>query len=277
MAEYFDLHPGLDGAIVATKWDTAAPRYVVLLCHGYGEHMGRYEHVAVRFLADGAAVYGQDHRGHGRSAGERVLMTDAESLVEDFHALSDVAHRDHPGVPLVLVGHSMGGMLAARYLQRHGSEITAAVLSAPVITGGLVRELLSLDELPTDPLDPNALSRDPAVGAAYAADPLVYHGGFRRRTLEAWDRMITTIAGGGRFTVPVLWIHGTSDPLVNYEETADMWQELKGPVAAQRPYLGARHEVFNETNKDEVLADVLQWINGVLPAQAPGTESGSKP
>jgi Lysophospholipase len=138
MAQTFNLFPGIDGAIVARKWDLPDPRYVVLLCHGYGEHMGRYDHVAARFNADGAAVYGQDHRGHGLSGGERVLMTDAESLVEDFHALSDVVRREYPDVPLVLVGHSMGGMLAARYVQKHGDELVCAVLSAPVISGGLV-------------------------------------------------------------------------------------------------------------------------------------------
>jgi len=264
MAEHFDLYPGIDGAVIATAWPVPDPRYVVLLCHGYGEHMGRYGHVAARFNADGAAVYGQDHRGHGLSAGERVLMIDAESLVEDFHALSDRVRHRHPGVPLVLIGHSMGGMLAARYVQRHGDELACAILSAPVLSGGMVRALLALDELPTDPLDATALSRDPAVGRAYEADPLVYHGSWRRRTLEAWDRMITTIAGGGRFTIPVLWLHGTADPLVNYEETADMWEELKGPGAAAKAYVGARHEIFNETNKEDVLNDAVAWVNGIL-------------
>ena len=266
MAQTFNLFPGIDGAIVARKWDLPDPRYVVLPCHGYGEHMGRYDHVAARFNADGAAVYGQDHRGHGLSGGERVLMTDAESLVEDFHALSDVVRREYPDVPLVLVGHSMGGMLAARYVQKHGDELVCAVLSAPVISGGLVRALLSLDELPTDPLDATALSRDPAVGEAYVADPLVYHGSWKRRTLEAWDRLITDIAGGGRFTIPVLWMHGTADPLVNVEETAATWEELKGPGAASRLYVGARHEIFNETNKDEVLNDAVAWVNASLPS-----------
>lgn len=263
MAENFEL-AGSGGMIVAKRWDILDCRYVVLLCHGYGEHIDRYEHVAARFNADGAAVYGQDHVGHGKSDGERVLVTDAEAIIDDFHKLSDVARAVHPGVPLVLVGHSMGGMLGARYVQRFGDELACAILSAPLVGGGLVRTLLSLDELPTDPLDPAGLSRDPAVGAAYAADPLVYHGSFKRRTLEAFDVLITAIAGGGRFAIPVLWMHGTADPIVNYPETAAVMEDLKGADFEHRAYRGARHEIFNETNKEEVLDDAVAWVNSWL-------------
>ena len=157
------------------------PRFVTLLAHGYGEHAGRYEHVAAMLVGLGAVVYAPDHLGHGRSAGERALVDDIETLVNDLHAVADRARADHPGLPVVLVGHSMGGLIAARFAQRYGDELTALVLSGPIVGGNpAFGMLLEIDPIPDIPIDPAILSRDPAVGAAYAADPLVYHGPFHK-------------------------------------------------------------------------------------------------
>lgn len=256
---------GHAGTLRAKRWDVPSPRYVVLLCHGYGEHIDRYDHVAARLNADGAVVLGQDHAGHGRSEGERVHCTDFEKVVEDFHRLADVARAEFPGLPQVLVGHSMGGMLAARYVQRYPSELAGAVLSAPLLGGAFVQTLLGMEEIPDAPLDPTALSRDPAVGAAYAADPLVYHGAFKRPTLEAFAALLSAIREGGRFTIPVLWLQGTGDPIVSYPENQQVWPELRGPDATEIAYRGAKHEIFNEVNKDEVLDDLVAWVNTKLP------------
>ena len=103
----------------------------------------------------------------------------------------------HPGLPLVLVGHSMGGMIGARYAQRHGDELSGLVLSGPVLgTWTAATDMLALDEIPDDPLDVSTLSRDPAVGEVYAADELVWHGPFKRTTLEALDAGLRTINDG---------------------------------------------------------------------------------
>ncbi|HMR70650.1 MAG TPA: alpha/beta hydrolase [Rubrivivax sp.] len=260
MAEDFVLQ-GHAGTIRARRWAIARPSWVALLCHGYGEHIGRYEHVAARLNAAGAVVFGQDHLGHGRSDGERVLCTDFEPVVDDMHRLAERARGEYPALPQVLIGHSMGGMLAARYLQRFGAELACAVLSAPLLTGGLVDALLAMEEIPDAPLDPNTLSRDPAVGAAYAADPLVYHGAFKRPTLEAFAAMLGTIRESGRLPVPVLWMHGTEDPLVSYDAVRQAWPGLRGDGAAEKAYAGAKHEIFNETNRDEVLDDLVGWVS----------------
>jgi alpha-beta hydrolase superfamily lysophospholipase len=151
---------------------------------------------------------------HGRSAGEPVLIHDHEQVVADFHELA--ARTGDPALPTVLVEHSMGGMIAARYRP----ELRALVLSGPVLgRWDAASNLLTLDEIPDTPIDPGALSRDPAVGTAYAADPLVRHGWFARPTLEA-------LAG-----------------------------------CLERILPGARHEVSNETNRDEVLAEVRAFIH----------------
>ncbi|MGW0018062.1 alpha/beta hydrolase [Rhodococcus sp. NPDC003382] len=258
---------GHGGTLAGRHWPAENPRYVVLLCHGYGEHSGRYEYVATRFAADGATVYAIDHVGHGLSDGERVLVEDFEKVVDDFHLLDLTARRENPGLPVVLVGHSMGGMIAARYAQRYGDSLAAVVLSAPVLgTWAAVDALLAADEIPDTPIDPDTLSRDPAVGRAYVADPLVWHGPFKRPTVQALKNCLDTISAAGPVdSVPVLWLHGSDDGLVPIEGTAQGWGTYSGAQARSGTYTGARHEIFNETNRDEVLGDVLDFVNSVLP------------
>ncbi|MFI9588976.1 lysophospholipase [Nonomuraea sp. NPDC052265] len=257
---------GTRGPNVVREWPHDRPRYLALLVHGYGEHIGRYEYVADRLVRHGAAVYGPDHMGHGRSAGDRVLVEDFEDVVTDVHAVEERARADHPGVPVVLVGHSMGGMIAARYAQRHAEGLTALVLSGPVIgEWQVVPALMALDELPDIPIDPATLSRDPSVGTAYADDPLVWHGPFKRATVEAFAAMLDTIAKGGTFgSLPTLWVHGEDDQLVPLAGSRAGVEAVKGIDLTERIYAGARHEVFNETNKDEVLDDVQAFVDRVL-------------
>ncbi|MER6528225.1 lysophospholipase [Streptomyces sp. NPDC001508] len=259
---------GVRGAISAREWPHPAPRHLVLLAHGYGEHIGRYERLADVLSGHGAAVYGPDHLGHGRSAGERVLIEDFEDVVTDLHAVADLARAAHPGLPLVVLGHSMGGLIAARYAQRHPAEPAALVLSGPVIGAWeLPGRLLALDEIPDIPVSPSALSRDPAVGAAYAADPLVWHGPMKRPTLTAFARTLETVAAGGAVgRLPVLWLHGAEDRLVPPAGSRPGVARLSGGTATERIYAGARHEVFNETNRTEVFADLLRFLDTALPA-----------
>ncbi|MFB7337703.1 alpha/beta fold hydrolase [Streptomyces adustus] len=256
---------GTRGRVVAREWPHERPRYLALLVHGYGEHIGRYEGVAAALGAHGAAVFGPDHQGHGRSAGERVLIEDFEDVVDDVRAVAERAAAAHPDLPLVVVGHSMGGLIAARYAQRHGDTVAALVLSGPVIgaweTPGL---LLAHDEIPDVPVSPAALSRDPAVGAAYAADPLVWHGPMKRPTLEAFIRTLETVARSGDVgRLPLLWLHGTDDRLVPLPGSRIGVERLSGGNLVERTYPGARHEVFNETNRAEVLADLVRFLDGV--------------
>jgi alpha-beta hydrolase superfamily lysophospholipase len=252
--------------IVARSWYAATPRFVAVLVHGYGEHIGRYEHVAASLIANRAVVYGLDHMGHGRSGGERVLVTDFEDVVDDLDVVVTTAGGEWPGLPIVSIGHSMGGMVAARHAQRHRDRLAAVVLSGAVLGEfQLVGQLLALDELPDVPLDPAILSRDPAVGAAYDTDPLVWHGPFKRPLLEAMAATIEAIRTGGALgDLPLLWIHGAEDQLVPVEGTRVGIEALHGTTFRQHVYPGARHEVFNETNSAEVLADVNKFINDVL-------------
>lgn len=257
-------YEGYDGrARVARTWLGGRPRYIALLCHGYGEHVGRYQYVADRLVAHGAIVHGVDHVGHGRSAGERVLIRDFAPVVEDFHVLHLAARAQHRGLPVVLVGHEMGGMIATRYAQVYGGALAVLVLSAPVLgSWAVTAELLAHEEMPDTPIDIATLSRDPSVGAAYAVDPLVWHGPFKRPTVEALAAALEVIDGGGRLgRLPTLWLHGEKDQLVPIDATRAGIEVVKGPIFKEKSYPDARHEVFNETNKDEVLTDVTTFVD----------------
>lgn len=261
--------PGHAGDLTAVAREIGDPHYVAVLCHGYGEHIGRYGWVADRLTADGASVYGIDHAGHGRSEGDRVLIQDFDRVVEDVDRLVVTAAEGNPGVPVVLIGHSMGGMIAARYTQLHGDRLAAVVLSGPVLGHwATVDELLATDEIPPTPIDPNTLSRDPAVGEAYAADPLVWHGDFKRPTLEALQECMRRIATHGNLgETSLLYLHGEDDQLVPIGPSQAGLEAVAGPATERITYPGARHEIFNETNRNDVLGDVAAFVDRVLGAR----------
>ena len=263
MVELFDIQ-GTRGTLAVHRWSAGAPRYTVLLAHGYGEHAGRYQHVASRLVDDGAEVVAPDHLGHGRSDGERALIVDIDDLVT---ALQLVAARVvAPGQPLVLLGHSMGGVIATRYAQRFPAGLSALVLSGPVIGGNPGLEALAeMDPIPDVPIDPAMLSRDPSVGAAYAADELVYHGPFRRDTLRAIGASVAAIAAGpGLGALPTLWVHGELDQLAPLEVTRGAVQRLRASDLTEHVYPGAQHEVFNEINGEQVIDDVVAFLHTVV-------------
>ena len=264
MAEQHTLQ-GSEGEIHYRVWPNTDAARVVILSHGYGEHIGRYEHVAAALVERGAVVAGPDHLGHGQSGGERVLVADYEHVIDDLHALVETVTADHPGLPVVLVGHSMGGLIAARYAQRHGDGLTGLVLSGPVLGSWTqATDLLALDEIPDVPLDPSTLSRDDAVGAAYEADELVWHGPFKRTTLESLVAALETVAAAPPMgDLPTLWVHGEEDQLVPVGPSREGVAGLGLIGVREHVFPGARHEVFNETNQDEVIGEVADFIDEV--------------
>ena len=256
---------GRQAEIAVSMWPNPDPRRIVILAHGYGEHLGRYDHVAEVLVARGAVVAGPDHVGHGRSGGERVIVTDFDLVVDDLHAVVERMKARHPGLPLVLIGHSMGGLIGARYAQRHGDELAGLVLSGPVLgRWSAATDMLALDEIPDDPLDVSTLSRDPTVGETYKADELVWHGPFKRTTVRAIDDALRAINDGPKLgALPTLWIHGEEDQLVPIGETRAGIETLGFTALEEIVYPGARHEVFNETNKDDVLATTADFVDRV--------------
>jgi alpha-beta hydrolase superfamily lysophospholipase len=256
---------GTEGTIQVRVWPHPAPERIVVLSHGYGEHIGRYEHVAAALVERGSVVYGPDHIGHGESDGERVVIADFENVVADLHAVVERAREEHPGLPVVLVGHSLGGLITTRYAQLHGEVLAGMVISAPVVgLGPVVGQWLAGPEVPSDPIDVAVLSRDPKVGEAYASDPLVWHGGWKRPTAEALLRVSEAIeAGPGFGDLPVLYIHGEADQLVPMILVQPAVQRLAGSDFAEHIVAGARHEPFNELEQDETIALVAEFAERV--------------
>jgi alpha-beta hydrolase superfamily lysophospholipase len=246
------------GRVRVHRWPAGDAARLVVLVHGYGEHMGRYEHVAQALVARGSAVVGPDHVGHGLSEGERVLVEDFESVVDDLRAVVQ-ASRD--GLPVVMVGHSMGGLIATRYAQRHREDLAGLVLTSPAVgLGPVVEGWLAAPELPSDPIDVAVLSRDPAVGEVYAADPLVYHGGWKRPYLEAYVAADRAIADGPGFgDLPLLYIHGSDDELPPVALARPVVERLAGPDSELQIVEGARHELFNELGKEQTIETVATF------------------
>ena len=252
----------------AGSWSAPGPRRAraTSRCsrHGYGEHTGRYEHVAAPLCRRRRRVYAPDHLGHGRSDGERALVDDIEVAVDDLHLVAERARAEHPDLPVVLIGHSMGGLIATRYAQRHGDELAALVLSGPAIGGNPdIEALLGWTRSPRCPIDPTCsrATRTSARPTRRTSSSTTARSSARR-----WRRS----RGGPRGrrgpdvgALPALWIHGEADPLAPVGGTARR-PSASAARAQQKVYPGARHEIFNETNRDEVIGDVVAFVGRVV-------------
>lgn len=251
-------------------WEPEVTTGVALVAHGYAEHAERYAHLAGALAEHGIATYAPDHLGHGRSGGERALIVDFDHVVDDLAAVGRLALDDHPGVGLVVVGHSMGGLLASRLVQRGALPTTGlALLGAVLGDWAWAREALAQEVLPEGTSDPAGMSRDPAAAADYAEDPLIYHGPYKRPLLQAEVAALdASSAQLARITVPVAVLHGTEDPFVPPDPTIEAVGRTSAPWHRVHLYPGARHELVNETNRAEVLDDLVRFCTEVIE-QAP--------
>lgn len=262
---------GLD--LRAQAWlPDANPRAVIALAHGLGEHSDRYQHVATRLVSAGYAVYAVDHRGHGRSPGPRANIERFDHVVSDFCAFAGRTARQHPGTGMFLLGHSMGGAIAFASALRLQDNLHGLVLSAPALAiedkvpawqQALARALaVVLPNAGVLRLSPAAVSRDPQVVREYENDPLVHHGSIPARTaveLLGATRNFRELAT--RLKLPVLILHGTADQLVPLAPTRAIHNAIASRDRTLRFYEGLYHEVFNEPERDQVLADLVDWLD----------------
>ncbi|HXO57055.1 MAG TPA: lysophospholipase [Mycobacterium sp.] len=268
---------GVDGVrIVYDVWtpDTAV-RGVVILAHGLGEHARRYDHVAARFGREGLVTYALDHRGHGRSGGKRVLLKDISEYTGDFDTLVGIAGKEHPGATRVVLGHSMGGGIVFAYGVEHPDDYDLMVLSGPAVAAqtavspllASIAKLVGViaPGLPMQALDASAVSRDPAVVDAYNTDPLVYHGkvpaGVARALVLVGETMPKRAAA---LTAPLLVVHGSEDQLIPVDGSRQLVDAVGSSDVELKVYPGLYHEVFNEPERDQVLDEVVSWINARL-------------
>jgi len=247
------------------------PRAAVVLSHGLGEYARRYDHVAQCFGDAGLVTYALDHRGHGRSDGKRMLVRDISEYTGDFDTLVGIASREHPGLKCIVLGHSMGGGIVFAYGVERPDNYDMMVLSAPAVAAQeLVSPLMTIAAkvlgvlmpgLPVQELDVEAISRDPAVVAAYNEDPLVYHGkvpaGVGRALLEVGETMPQRAPA---LTAPLLVVHGGADRLIPVDGSRRLVECVGSTDVELKVYPGLYHEVFNEPERAQVLGDVVSWI-----------------
>ncbi len=260
-------------------WIPSSPRGAMVVVHGLGEHSGRYGATAERLTRMGLAVWAPDLRGHGRSPGIRVHVERFDEYLEDTDAALALAASRHPKLPLFLLGHSMGGLVALRHLLHRPGAASAAVISSPALgthprfepnafTKGAARVLSRVAPrlLIASNLDATCLSRDRSVVEAYLADPLV-----SRKVSARWYTEIVAAMGDVRaraasVRTPVLLMQSGDDVLVDPEATRG-WA---GAAPAERVefvwWHGFYHEMFNEPEKDLVFGRVEAWLSRLLPA-----------
>lgn len=274
-----------DGTILRTlHWEPEGePWAVALVVHGLGEHGGRYANVASAFTAAGIDVHAYDHRGFGGSAGRRAYVDSWSQFHDDLAQMMTAIRVDHAGLPLVLYGHSMGGLVTLGYVlsETPRPEPDLLVLSAPGIDADVPgwKKTMAATLSNVFPrmriangLHPHGLSRDPSVRAVADADPLCLDTSTVRFGNEAFNeqaRVRAALAGVSSLPMPTYVFHGSDDPIVPVRVSEPF--EGKGNVT-RRVHEGLRHECHNEPEHADVLAEVVAWIRAKAPAVTPAVE-----
>lgn len=260
---------GRDVALLHRWWRPEAPTRRLVVVHGLAEHSERYDYPARRLAERGCAVHALDLRGHGESEGPRAYAPGFDWLLDDLeHFLARVESAD-PSGPLVLLGHSMGGLLVGSLLARRLPAVRAAVLSAPPLAPSLpvlkralihILGLLAPRLAVPGSIDPEGLSSDPDVVRAYVEDeriPKRYSARLLRELLAAVRWLEPRAAA---IEVPVLLVHGEADPICPAQASERFARGLRAEGSQLLVYPGMRHEVLNEPERDRVIDDIAEWL-----------------
>lgn len=256
-----------------------SPRGAVALVHGAGEHCGRYEHVAGHLNRSGYAMLGQDLPGHGRSPGHRGHISRFDDYLPVVDSLLGRLNELYPDVPQFLYGHSMGGLIAVRWLQTQAHErgLQGIVLTSPSlelalpVSPALVRVAGLLDRLaPTLRVAPEiparTVSRHPDVVASYGSDQLVIRRATVRWGMEFQRGMEAARTGPAEFRAPTLILQAGADQLVSAKATREFAKRLRAPRKEYREFDGYYHELHNEPERDEILAIITSFLDSTLDA-----------
>jgi alpha-beta hydrolase superfamily lysophospholipase len=262
-------------------WAVPSARGTVLVVHGLGEHIGRYQRLAEDLNGQGWNVTGFDLRGHGASAGGRGEIADADSLPDDLGRVLRQLRVLRTG-PVVLFGHSLGGLIAARFVAEGlspqpaawSAPVDALVMSSPALDAGLsggqklllaVLGRLAPDRALGNGLDPDDLSHDPQVVADYRADPLVHSRITPRLVRFLVDAGRVVAAAAPRWQVPTLLLYAGADRCVRPAGSAAFAAAAPPAVVRAIRYDALAHEIFNEPERRQVLADLYRWLAALAP------------
>ncbi len=275
MAEITKSLTAKDGIQLFIRENTP-PQYKAIICivHGFGEHGGRYKHVADFFNKQGFAVLAIDNRGHGKSEGKRGHTPNFDSYLDDIDVfLADTKQRLND-VPMFLYGHSMGGNLTLNYVIRRQPTFLRGLIAASawirlafepkpimITMGKLMRSILPTFTQDSG-LDVNTISRDKAVVEAYIKDPLVHSKITAAAGMAMTDSAAFLDTFAGAMPIPTLMLHGTEDGLIEQTATEAFAQRVSN--IDYKKYEGLFHETHNEPEKLTVLNDILMWLNSKL-------------
>jgi len=231
------------------------PEAILLVAHGFGEHSGRYLNVVNHFVPKGFAVYALDHRGHGKSDGERVQVDSFQEYVKDLKTYFNMIRKENPKEKIFLIGHSMGSVISLLYTIAYQKELNGLVTSG----GGLSKptDTPIPRPKPGEGLSTAMLSRDPAVIKAYENDPLVYHGPIPTR-FAMFSEMTTLYDTVTKITLPVLVMAGNGGP--DGARSRVLHERISSKDKTLKLYEGLLHEIFNEPEYPQVMADMEKWL-----------------
>jgi alpha-beta hydrolase superfamily lysophospholipase len=244
---------------------------VVLISHGLGEHSGRYEHVAAAFNAAGLHVFALDHLGHGQSPGKRAFVSRFSELTDGVAELRAHIAQEFPSMPVYLVGHSLGGLIAASTVLDAAQDYAGLLMTGPALgvpTPPPAWQVLLLrvfsavaPGLKALELDANAICRDPAVVEDYVADPLVHHENIpARMVVSLFDEGARVMARAKDISLPVRLLHGAEDQLTSASASTEFVDMLASSDKQCTIYDGMYHELFNEPEQEAILKTCCEWI-----------------
>jgi len=274
MVHFTDTWKSSDGVeIFAQGWEPeqAKPKAVVCLVHGIGEHSARYAHVAEAFVKESIVLFGFDHRGHGRSGGQRGHFPSIEVVMLDIDLLIENAHKRYPGLPIILYGHSLGGILVLYYGLTRKPDIKGIIATSSGLKTVIENEPIKIyaarifgSILPkvaiSSGLDVNAISRNARVVQDYKDDPLIHD----KVTLGS-GKIILSASGwvlkhAGEMSLPLLLLHGKADAIAFPSGSIEVAEQLPGKCTLIM-YEGAYHELHNEPEQNEVFRTMIDWMN----------------
>ena len=246
-------------------------RAVFVVAHGIGEHCGRYLNLVNYFVPHGIAVFAHDHQGHGKSEGKRGCVAHFVDFVEDFHQFRLEISNRIDNLPLFVVGHSMGGLIAFKYLLEHGDGVTAGILSSPAfevavkvpaikLWMGKLFSRIAPNVTMSNGIDPKHLCRDSEVVDRYINDPLVHDQISGRLFCEMLETMAESKARVPEVNIPLLMILGGQDKLTAVAGSKSLFERVGAKEKKLFVYPESYHELFNEPDKEKVFDDMWDWL-----------------
>ncbi len=270
--QQFTVHGAGDVELFAQCWlPASSPHGLVVLVHGFGERSDRYRHLVDALIDGGYAVYGFDHRGHGRSPGKRGHTDRFSDFIEDVQRVVSRSKIDYPDLPLFLFGHSVGGLVALHYALLHPQGLAGVIASAPLLAkpnisplvltiAGLLSRFAPTFALDTR-LDPSTISRDPAEVQRYQSDPLVHSKTSARAGAEGMAALEWVQAHAGELRVPLLLYHGTGDRLVPLEGSRSFFANAGSADKTFHELPGVFHESHNDLEREALFQIIVAWLD----------------